>query len=73
MNEKDCVLTVLREALPELRRQWPIRSLALFGSIVRKDASPKSDLDVLVEFEHPSGSLRSWDWRRRSAGLQVGG
>lgn len=27
-----------------------IRSLALFGSILRKDCAPDSDVDVLVEF-----------------------
>jgi predicted nucleotidyltransferase len=43
----------LRAALPDLRAEWPIRSLALFGSRVRDDASPGSDLDVLVEFTGP--------------------
>jgi len=43
----------LRAALPFLREQWPIRSLALFGSRMRDDATPDSDLDVLVEFERP--------------------
>jgi predicted nucleotidyltransferase len=42
-----------REALPDLRRDWPIRSLALFGSRVRHDATPDSDLDVLVDFAKP--------------------
>ena len=53
MTEKDELLTKMRAALPELRRQWPIRSLAMFGSIARGDAKPTSDLDVLVEFDQP--------------------
>lgn len=28
-----------------------IRSLAFFGSVVREDFNPNSDIDVLVEFE----------------------
>jgi len=28
-----------------------IRSLAFFGSVVREDFGPQSDIDVLVEFE----------------------
>jgi uncharacterized protein len=32
---------------------WAIRSLALFGSRVRSDATPYSDLDILVEFTRP--------------------
>lgn len=43
----------LRAALPGLRAQWPIASLALFGSRVRGDATEASDLDVLVEFTRP--------------------
>lgn len=29
-----------------------IRRLALFGSVLRDDFDPQSDVDVLVEFEH---------------------
>jgi predicted nucleotidyltransferase len=55
MSERERILDLLRSALPDLRRRWPIRSLAMFGSIVREDASDTSDLDVLVEFERPIG------------------
>ena len=55
MGERDDVLSALRAALPELQRHWPIRSLAVFGSVARGEASPASDLDVLVEFERPIG------------------
>jgi len=47
------IIAVLRAALPSLREQWPIRSLALFGSRVRDDAVADSDLDVLVELAAP--------------------
>ena len=39
------------EALAEFCRQHRIRRLALFGSILRDDFGPESDIDVLVEFE----------------------
>ena len=32
-------------------RQNHIRRLALFGSVLRRDFGPESDVDVLVEFE----------------------
>jgi uncharacterized protein len=51
MSERDDVLAALRAAMPELRRRWPIRSLAVFGSVARDEAGAASDLDVLVEFE----------------------
>jgi len=47
------IATLLRTALPRLRQDWPIRSLALFGSRTRNDATEASDLDVLVEFDRP--------------------
>ena len=53
MTSKDEILATLRVALPGLRQRWPIRSLAIFGSVARGTASAKSDLDVLVEFERP--------------------
>ena len=53
MTETAEIVATLRTALPELRATWPIRSLAVFGSQVRDDATADSDLDVLVEFERP--------------------
>jgi uncharacterized protein len=53
MSERDDLRALLHAALPELRRQWPIRSLAIFGSVARDEATADSDLDVLVEFERP--------------------
>ncbi len=37
--------------IAEFCRRHHIRRLALFGSIVRDDFTPDSDIDVLVEFE----------------------
>ena len=49
----DSLLGVLRAALPELRRRYPIASLAVFGSWARGDQRAASDLDLLVEFDGP--------------------
>lgn len=35
-----------------------VRYLALFGSVVRGDAGPRSDIDVLVGLERPAGLLK---------------
>ena len=32
-------------------RKWKIRELSLFGSVLRDDFRPDSDVDVLVSFE----------------------
>ncbi len=39
------------QILTEFCRRNRIRRLAFFGSVVREDFSPTSDVDVLVEFE----------------------
>ena len=53
MSECDDLRALLQVALPGLRRQWPIASLAIFGSVARNEATAESDLDVLVEFDGP--------------------
>jgi uncharacterized protein len=40
-----------KSALAEFCRQNHIRKLSLFGSILRDDFGPASDVDMLVEFE----------------------
>lgn len=40
-----------REQIAEFCRRNHIRRLALFGSVLRDDFGPESDIDVLVEFE----------------------
>ena len=40
-----------RQQLIDFCRRNHIRKLALFGSALRDDFSPNSDLDLLVEFE----------------------
>ncbi len=44
-------LNIDREQIAEFCRRHHIRRLALFGSVLRDDFGPASDVDVLVEFE----------------------
>ncbi|HUR81156.1 MAG TPA: nucleotidyltransferase domain-containing protein, partial [Thermoanaerobaculia bacterium] len=39
-----------REKLREFCRRWQITEFALFGSVLRDDFGPESDVDVLVRF-----------------------
>lgn len=45
------VLPLLRAEMPTLKTRYGVRSLALFGSVVRGEARETSDLDILVEYE----------------------
>jgi len=42
---------LLHEHLPELRKEYDVSNLWLFGSYVRGEQHKRSDLDMLVEFE----------------------
>ena len=44
-------IAVDREAVADFCRRHHVRRLALFGSVLRDDFTPASDVDVLVEFE----------------------
>ena len=40
-----------QEQLADFCRRWRINELALFGSALREDFGPESDIDILVKFE----------------------
>lgn len=44
-------IAIPEDSIGEFCRQRHIRWLALFGSVLRDDFRPESDIDVLVEFE----------------------
>ncbi len=44
-------ISIPKEALAEFCRKEGIRRLAVFGSALRADFRPDSDIDLLVEFE----------------------
>lgn len=45
------MITLDKEALADFCKKRHVRKLLLFGSAVRADFKPGSDLDILVEFE----------------------
>ena len=53
MDATDIIQTLERE-FAILKDRFGVKSLGLFGSIARGEASPRSDVDILVEFDAPS-------------------
>ncbi len=56
-------------ALASFCEKWRIKELSLFGSILRKDFGPESDIDVLVSFE-PEVPWSLWDMMDMQEELQ---
>jgi hypothetical protein len=51
-------LEIPQDKIAEFCRKWKIVEFSLFGSILRQDFGPESDVDVLVKFaENPGWSL----------------
>lgn len=48
----------LRQHLPDLAEKYHVRTLEVFGSYVRDEQTPESDLDVLVTFDKTPGLLK---------------
>jgi uncharacterized protein len=43
-------LEMPQEQIEAFCRKWKIKELSLFGSVLRKDFKPDSDVDILVSF-----------------------
>jgi len=52
---KEKILKKLREHLPEIQRRFGVVKIGLFGSWVRGDQLPKSDIDIFVVLGKPLG------------------
>ena len=46
---------MLAEQRDRLAAEFGVRSIALFGSVARNEATTGSDIDLLVEFDRPTG------------------
>ncbi len=55
MNRKQAI-EMLAKLKPELVKRFGVTRLALFGSTVRDEARPGSDVDILVSFDGPATS-----------------
>ena len=53
-------ISINEEQLKNLCVKWRVRELSFFGSVLRGDFSPASDVDVLVSFV-PDAPWSLWD------------
>jgi predicted nucleotidyltransferase len=55
---RQLAIPIPHEEIAEFCRKWGIRRLAFFGSVVRDDFGPESDVDVLVEFKDRTPGMK---------------
>jgi predicted nucleotidyltransferase len=55
MLTKESIIRVLRENYPYLAAEYGVKRIGLFGSYARDVPTESSDIDLVVEFEHPLG------------------
>jgi uncharacterized protein len=55
MSNQTITLNKLKAAKLILLQNYPIKQLALFGSVSRQEDDENSDVDIMVEFDHPVG------------------
>jgi len=53
--QQNVVLQILKQKNAEMTKQFGVKTLSLFGSVARNEATFTSDVDLLVEFDRPVG------------------
>ncbi|KAF5078744.1 hypothetical protein DSECCO2_136320 [anaerobic digester metagenome] len=64
MTQAMTVLETLKSIKPQLTSQYHVRRFGLFGSVIRGEQTPDSDIDILVEFETAPSSLDFWSLKK---------
>jgi len=55
VNQLNDIKQVLQRLKPELVQKFHVQTIGIFGSAVRDDFSPVSDVDIIVDFSQPVG------------------
>ena len=54
-------INIPKDKIEDFCKRWKIAEFSIFGSALREDFSPKSDIDVLISFE-PDIPWSLFDW-----------
>jgi len=55
MLTKEQIVKLLREKYPYLAAEYGVKRVGIFGSYAKGWPDETSDVDIIVEFEHPIG------------------
>jgi len=48
---KEEILKKLRELKPYLQKEFGVKEIGIFGSVVRNEQRPDSDIDILIDYD----------------------
>ena len=51
MREIDRIMRILKDHKEELKRNFSVKKIGVFGSYTREEQTPESDIDIYVEFD----------------------
>jgi len=57
MKKIEEIKKIIHQHRQELEERFKVKSIAVFGSYVRGEQTPESDIDIIVEFQEPVGFL----------------
>ncbi|MCA1915705.1 nucleotidyltransferase family protein [Methanospirillum hungatei] len=57
MKKKEEVISVLKEKRPDIIQKYHITRIGIFGSVIRGEAGPGSNIDILVDFSDDASLL----------------
>ena len=69
MKSIDRIIRIIADSREQLRSEFGVIGIGIFGSAVRGDQDADSDVDILVEFERPIGFVRFMRLEKRLAEL----
>ncbi|KYC49498.1 MAG: Nucleotidyltransferase domain protein [Candidatus Methanofastidiosum methylothiophilum] len=55
MKKLEEIERLIEEHKKEIKEKYYVREIGIFGSYIRGDANPESDLDILVKFDKTPG------------------
>lgn len=67
---RDLNILLPKQQLEDVCRRWKVAELSLFGSVLRDDFGPDSDIDVLVRFQ-PDSDWSLLDFARMKLELEA--
>lgn len=69
MYSTDDISRIIAENKEQLRSEFGVVEIGLFGSVIRGEHGETSDIDVLVQFDRPIGFVRFMRLEKRLADL----